>query len=610
MRPAYDTADGARGPSPAATSAPSAQRPRPSAQRPGPGKRWPLHLGTRLPLRHLAPLALRHTPRPAARSLHAHTPGRASPSHCHGPAPAPPRPRPCFAPPRPGFPPVSPHRPAPPLSRPLATPPLTRLAKPGSSPAKHAPHSTHTPTRRPPRPPPPAPATPSPYPAFIFFPRATRCLGTAVKLRVKIEIGGFYVPVRAPSSVKPKQHRFISFHNISTLHRRVHCESAAHLASQNAIPMRPRGAERRAGPVIPQQRGRVSRPALNRQRNGESRVRKKDIRARCCAPHASRFAAKVSALYSRAPRPVARWAGRRAPPTVGDKRSDAGRNNVSYARWYANFTDIDRTITRSVPLLAPRLFYPARSGGRAHRGRRARRGARRARRITDGSAGARESSRVESAACAASPIDPPRERPRARRGRQACLRVPFALRDGPSLPRLASEDPRGEYLRCLRRVIRCQQSDAGSAHETDILMFNVEEELDEFNIHVARHRPEELAKLAKTTKFTRKEIQLIYRGFKQECPTGMVDEDSFKNIFSQFFPQGDASQYAHYVFNTIKHNHTGKISFEDFLGILSKVSRGSVQEKLQWIFGLYDLNGDGLITKNEMLDVVTVVFRE
>lgn len=38
------------------------------------------------------------------------------------------------------------------------------------------------------------------------------------------------------------------------------------------------------------------------------------------------------------------------------------------------------------------------------------------------------------------------------------------------------------------------------------------------------------------------------------------------------------------------------------------MSRGSVQEKLQWIFGLYDLNGDGLITKNEMLDVVSSIY--
>lgn len=48
--------------------------------------------------------------------------------------------------------------------------------------------------------------------------------------------------------------------------------------------------------------------------------------------------------------------------------------------------------------------------------------------------------------------------------------------------------------------------------------------------------------------------------------------------------------------------------FQDFLSILSKVSRGSVQEKLQWVFGLYDLNGDGLITKTEMVDVVTSIY--
>ncbi|XP_076041848.1 Kv channel-interacting protein 4-like [Oratosquilla oratoria] len=94
----------------------------------------------------------------------------------------------------------------------------------------------------------------------------------------------------------------------------------------------------------------------------------------------------------------------------------------------------------------------------------------------------------------------------------------------------------------------------------------------------------------------------------QECPTGLVDEDAFKQIFSQFFPQGDATQYAHYVFNTFKHNHHGQISFEDFLGALSTVSRGTTQEKLQWIFGLYDVNHDGLITKAEMLDVVTAIY--
>lgn len=136
----------------------------------------------------------------------------------------------------------------------------------------------------------------------------------------------------------------------------------------------------------------------------------------------------------------------------------------------------------------------------------------------------------------------------------------------------------------------------------------MDDESDEFHFHISRYKPEELHKLASRTKFTRKEIQLMYRGFKQECPTGMVDEDCFKHIFSQFFPQGDATNYAHYVFNTIKQKDATKINFEDFLEILSKVSRGSVEEKLQWVFGLYDLDGDGLISKTEMVDVVRSIY--
>ncbi|XP_062527049.1 Kv channel-interacting protein 4 isoform X2 [Bombyx mori] len=107
-----------------------------------------------------------------------------------------------------------------------------------------------------------------------------------------------------------------------------------------------------------------------------------------------------------------------------------------------------------------------------------------------------------------------------------------------------------------------------------------------------RHRPEALSALARSSRFTTHEIKLMYRGFKQECPSGAVDEEAFKNIFCQFFPLGDATQYAHYVFNTIKHKQSGRVNFEEFLGILSRVARGSVQEKLSWVFALYDVDVD------------------
>ena len=48
-----------------------------------------------------------------------------------------------------------------------------------------------------------------------------------------------------------------------------------------------------------------------------------------------------------------------------------------------------------------------------------------------------------------------------------------------------------------------------------VFFFYAEEELDETLFSTLRYRPEELESLEQSTKFTRKEIQLIYRGFKQ-----------------------------------------------------------------------------------------------
>lgn len=53
-----------------------------------------------------------------------------------------------------------------------------------------------------------------------------------------------------------------------------------------------------------------------------------------------------------------------------------------------------------------------------------------------------------------------------------------------------------------------------------------------------RYRPDSLASLCRATRFTEAELKKIYRSFKAECPTGVVREDTFKCIYSQFFPQG------------------------------------------------------------------------
>lgn len=41
---------------------------------------------------------------------------------------------------------------------------------------------------------------------------------------------------------------------------------------------------------------------------------------------------------------------------------------------------------------------------------------------------------------------------------------------------------------------------------------------------------------------------------------------------------------------------------------LSILSRGTMDEKLRWIFNLYDLNRDGKVTKDELVLVVTSIY--
>lgn len=67
----------------------------------------------------------------------------------------------------------------------------------------------------------------------------------------------------------------------------------------------------------------------------------------------------------------------------------------------------------------------------------------------------------------------------------------------------------------------------------------------------------------------------------------------------------DATTYAHFLFNAFDIDRNGSIRFEDFVIGLSVLLRGSITEKLNWAFNLYDINKDGYITKEVCLHMET-----
>ena len=109
----------------------------------------------------------------------------------------------------------------------------------------------------------------------------------------------------------------------------------------------------------------------------------------------------------------------------------------------------------------------------------------------------------------------------------------------------------------------------------------------------------------KSDKATRK----WYTSFIKSYPNGKIDEAEFVSIYQKFFPKGDVRDFARHVFRAFGGKEKGTIGFKEFYTAFVLQSSGDLNERVSFAFRMYDLDGDGVITREEMLTIVRSIYK-
>lgn len=120
-------------------------------------------------------------------------------------------------------------------------------------------------------------------------------------------------------------------------------------------------------------------------------------------------------------------------------------------------------------------------------------------------------------------------------------------------------------------------------------------------------KPKTIKDLKNQTDFSGPELQQWYKSFVKDYPEGTINKEEFRKTYEKVFPDGDATSFSDQVFRTFDKNVDNKVDFRELAIAMSVILRGTQDEKLKWAFSMYDLDGNGYITKDEMLEIVKAI---
>ena len=117
-------------------------------------------------------------------------------------------------------------------------------------------------------------------------------------------------------------------------------------------------------------------------------------------------------------------------------------------------------------------------------------------------------------------------------------------------------------------------------------------------------------KLVTSTHFTEAEIRILFKRYEElsklETDDGVIDMEEFKQALGL-----KSVGFAQRVFAAFDSDSSSTIDFEEYAKGLSAIcQRASIDEKAKFCFGIFDIDGNGTIEREELQTVLMLSLKE
>ena len=125
----------------------------------------------------------------------------------------------------------------------------------------------------------------------------------------------------------------------------------------------------------------------------------------------------------------------------------------------------------------------------------------------------------------------------------------------------------------------------------------------------------DISYLVKHTNVSKDEIALLHDELVGDQPDGKMDKPQFRKWFTKMGikvkgkPNADINLVEDHIFRRFDRNGEGVITLQEYMTIMYMMTDGTKDEKAENLFCLFDVDGDGELTREEMGAVWNKIFK-